>query len=135
MLAMTKDKRFVVVNEFRAGPKKTMLELPAGRLESEQDNPDERMRRELLEETGYTGILKKVGVMPTSPYSTKGIHCYYAKNCKKIAEQSLDHSEVIEVRLLSMTEMRKLLVKGTSFSCAPGLLAWEWMKKDGLLGR
>lgn len=133
VLAMTKEEKFIVVKEFRAGPQRVMLELPAGRLESEQDNPDERIQHEFREETGYTGDFKKVGVMPTSPYSTRFIHCYYAVNCMKAGSQKLDHSEFIEVLLLSKNEMRDLLMTGKSSSCAPGLLAWEWMKKDRLL--
>ena len=131
VLAQTSDGLFITVEEFRVGPEKIMRELPAGRFEHENDDPDERIRKELLEETGYTGNFKKIGVLPTSPYGTRFIHCYYALNCKKIAEQQLDGTEFIALHLLSKEDMRKLLIEGNSSSCAPGLLAWEVMKQDG----
>ncbi len=133
VLAMTTEGHFIVIKEFRAGPQEVLVELPAGRFEGHDDNPDERIKKELLEETGYSGKLKKVGVMPTSPYSTRHIHCYYATECVKVSEQKLDHSESIEVELVSPKEMKKILMTGASSSCAPGLLAWEWMKQDGIL--
>lgn len=133
VLAMTEEGQFVVVKEFRVGPGKIMTELPAGRLDDFETDSDKQIEQELLQETGYTGEFKKVGVMPTSPYSTRFIHCYYAVNCKKIAEQQLDETEFIEVELLSPEEMREVLIKGQSSSCAPGLLAWEWLKRDGHL--
>lgn len=133
VLPMTEDQRFICVQEFRVGPKAIMLELPAGRFEHRDDDPDDRIRRELLEETGYTGEFKKVGVLPTSPYGTRKIHVYYATHCKKIAEQQLGENEFISVHLLSKDEMREVLLSGKSSSSAPGLLAWEWMKQDGKL--
>lgn len=133
VLALTKEKKIIAVKEFRVGPQKEMLELPAGRFEGFDDNGDERIKSELLQETGYSGVFKKVGVMPTSPYSTRYIHCYYATDCEKVSEQDLDSTEFIDVELLSVDEMRSVLMNGQSSSCAPGLLAWEWMKKDGYL--
>jgi ADP-ribose pyrophosphatase len=133
VLAMTKDKQFVTVKEFRVGPGKIMIELPAGRLETPEGNPDEQIKQELLQETGYAGDFKKIGTMPTSPYSTRFIHCYYAVNCEKIAEQTLDKTEFIDVAILNLEEMEQVLSRGESSSCAPGLLAWEWLKKDGFM--
>jgi ADP-ribose pyrophosphatase len=133
VLALTKDRKFIAVKEFRVGPQKEMLELPAGRFEGFEDNANERIKSELLQETGYAGTFKKVGVMPTSPYSTRYIHCYYAIDCEKVSEQDLDSTEFIEVELLNISTMRSMLMNGESSSCAPGLLAWEMMKKDGYL--
>lgn len=133
VLARTKEGKFIVVREYRVGPQRKMVELPAGRLNGFKDNPDQQIKNELLQETGYTGEFTKVGKMPTSPYSTRYIHCYYAVNCTKVAEQELDKTEFIEVDLLDEEEMRKILMKGDSSSCAPGLLAWEWLKKDGFI--
>lgn len=132
VLAMTEDGKFIVSKEFRVGPGEEIMGLPAGRLDDFKDDPDEQIKLELLQETGYIGDFKKVGEMPTSPYSTRKIHCYYAVNCKKVAGQELDDSEFIEVNLLKKEEMRELLMSGQSSSAAPGLLAWEWMKRDGV---
>lgn len=133
VLAMTKAGKFVAVKEYRVGPEKSLIELPAGRLDDFKDNPDEQIKQELLQETGYIGEIKKIGALPASPYSSRIIHCYYAVDCEKVAEQNLDESEFIEVVLLEKDKMRDVLMKGESSSCSPGLLAWEWMKRDGFL--
>lgn len=133
VLARTTEGLFIAVKEFRVGPAESLYGLPAGRLDDFDSNPDEQVKRELLEETGYQGTLKKVGVMPTSPYSTRMIHCYYAIDCEKVSEQDLEPTEVIEVELLSAESMRQQLLSGKSSSAAPGLLAWEWMKQDGII--
>ncbi|MDZ4217164.1 MAG: NUDIX hydrolase, partial [Candidatus Gracilibacteria bacterium] len=91
-----------------------MVELPAGRFNNFEDDADRRIADELLEETGYTGTFKKVSKLPTSPYSTRYIHVYYATNCKKISEQKLDETEFIEVQLLSQEKMRGVLMSGES---------------------
>ena len=133
VLARTTEGKFIAVQEFRVGPEQVMTELPAGRLEGRSDNPDRRIKQELLEETGYLGVLKKVGVLPSSPYSNKWIHCYYAIDCKKVGLQRLDANEFIEVKLFSKEEMYEILISGKSSSCSPGLLAWEWMRRDATL--
>lgn len=133
VLALTQEGKFIVEKQYRIGPDKELYQLPAGRLENFDDNPDKRIHNELLEETGYEGELKKIGEMPTSPYSTRTIHCYYAVNCKKVADQQLDEGEVLSVEFLSKDEMYEVLMSGQSSSCAPGLLAWEWLKRDGHL--
>lgn len=133
VLAQTKEGLFIAIQEYRVGPDIILTELPAGRLEHERDNPDERIQKELLEETGYQGVFKKIAVLPTSPYSTRSIHCYYAVDCEKVSEQKLDSSEFIEVKLLPKDKMYHVLISGKSSSSAPGILAWEWMKKDGVL--
>ncbi len=133
VLAITKERQFILEEEFRVGSGKSVLQLPAGRLEGTDDDPDERIAKELLEETGYSGDLKKVAELPTSPYSTRKIHCYYATNCELDSEQGLDETEFISVKLMSQKETQEFLLKGKSSSCAPGILAWEWMKKDGIL--
>lgn len=133
VLAMTDDGEFVLEKEYRVGPGEVVLQLPAGRLEGKGDDPDARIKQELLEETGYTGDFKKVAELPTSPYSTRKIHCYYAINCFKTQEQELEATEFVEVQLVNEEELRSFFLKGQSSSCAPGIIAWEWMKQDGFL--
>lgn len=133
VLAMTKSNEFILEEEYRVGPGVLTLQLPAGRLEGKDDNPDERISKELIEETGYTGNFTKIAELPTSPYSTRKIHCYYATDCEKVSEQHLDETEFISVQLLDQEDLQAFLLAGKSSSCAPGILAWEWMKKNGVL--
>src|SRR3954452_15595007 len=52
VIALTPDRRVVLVRQFRAGSNADSLEPPGGLLEEGED-PREAGARELLEETGY----------------------------------------------------------------------------------
>lgn len=60
VLAVTPEAEVVLVQQFRPGPGRVLDELPGGYVE-----PDEEVltaaRRELLEETGYTGDVELAG--------------------------------------------------------------------------
>lgn len=46
------ERKILLVNQYRAGAKKNIFEIPAGLIE-ENENPLQSMFRELREETGY----------------------------------------------------------------------------------
>ena len=54
VIAITPDDRFVLVRQYRHGLGRTSFELCAGVCEK-GETPEESARRELFEETGYTG--------------------------------------------------------------------------------
>ena len=54
VIALTPDRRVVLVRQFRAGSDSDSLETPGGLLEPGED-PRAAGARELLEETGYAG--------------------------------------------------------------------------------
>jgi len=52
VLAITRDKTFVLVRQFRPAIEMFTLELPGGHVE-EGETPEQSARKELLEETGF----------------------------------------------------------------------------------
>lgn len=52
LLPLLDDGRICLIRNYRLSVDKTLIELPAGTLEPDED-PDVTARRELLEETGY----------------------------------------------------------------------------------
>lgn len=54
VVALTKQNEVILVQQYRHGCQKTLLELPSGSMEPFDKSPMEAVRRELLEETGYT---------------------------------------------------------------------------------
>jgi ADP-ribose pyrophosphatase len=67
------------------------------------------MKRELLEETGYTGDL---GKSMSCAYSTRIFHHFLARNCKKIQEPNLDDTEFVELIEKSIEDFKKQLDEG-----------------------
>ncbi|MDQ3946808.1 MAG: NUDIX hydrolase [Actinomycetota bacterium] len=70
----------VCVRQFRAAVRRNMLELPAGKLDVEGENPDAAMARELAEEIGRRpGRLVKLASFWNSPgFCTELTHVYLA---------------------------------------------------------
>lgn len=110
-LALTKDKKVILVKQFRQGPEEQLVDIPAGMIDK-NELPEDAMKRELLEETGYMGEIEFVAKKYIGSYSTSTAYIFFVRNCEKIAEQKLDESEFIEVELMDFEEFRKELIKG-----------------------
>lgn len=95
-MPIDQDGNVILCREFRPGPEEILLDLPAGSIHFNED-PIEGMKRELLEETGYKGEVEFINTTNVNPYSTQKRHTFLIRNCKKVAEQNLDHDEFIEV--------------------------------------
>ena len=110
IIAVTKDGQIVMERQYRHGLGKTCYEIPCGVIE-EGESPLEAARRELLEETGYAGGEWKawMTLSPNPATSTNLAHSFLAIGVEKVAEQSLDATEDIEVSLKSGDYVRELL--------------------------
>ena len=65
ILALTEERRVVLVRQYRPAIEQFTLELPAGLVDA-GESPAETARRELLEETGYlAGEIETIGEMST----------------------------------------------------------------------
>lgn len=113
VIAITKDGSFVMERQYRHGLGVYSTELPCGVMEKGED-PLEAAKRELLEETGYSGgKWSKLMALSPNPGSMNNLsHCYLATGVEKTAEQSLDENEELEVMLMSESEVRSLLENG-----------------------
>ncbi|GHT52043.1 hypothetical protein AGMMS49982_11270 [Bacteroidia bacterium] len=111
VIAITKDKQFVFVRQYRHGIGSVNFELCAGVCEKEDGAPLISAQRELLEETGYgKGEWEEFMCLSPNPSTqTNMTHCFLARNVEKIDEQNLEDSEDISVHLLSIAEVKKML--------------------------
>ena len=112
-LPVTKDNEVLLVVQPRVVREGVLVELPAGYIE-DNENPIESIKRELLEETGYTSNnIKHL----SSYYQDQGCsdaynYAYLALDCEKIKEQSLDKDEFIRYFLCDYSEALELVDRG-----------------------
>lgn len=125
VLPITADNKIILAKQFRPGPEKVLMELPGGG--SGDDTPIEAAKRELLEETGYTGDFQYVATPCECAYSTIKRHAFVATNCKKVQEQNLDDSEFIEIVEMTLPEFRKHLQTGQLSDVEIGYLGLDFL--------
>lgn len=112
VLPFTLDKKILVIKVFRPGPDKILMELPGG-FNDGGLTPEEAIKKELLEETGYTGDFKLVGKTYEDAYWTMYWYHFIATNCKKVQEPKQEFDEKgSEIVLLSIDEFKKHLKSG-----------------------
>jgi ADP-ribose pyrophosphatase len=109
-LAITEEGKAVLAKQYRHPIKETLFEIPGGFID-EGENPEEALRRELLEETGYEfSAVYPVGKISANPGVLQSItYLFLATGGKKVSGQSLDHHEEIEVHLLPVEEVKDML--------------------------
>ena len=95
----------VMVKQFRYAPRRTFLEVPAGKLDAVGEAPESVARRELEEETGFVAgtVLNLGSFYPCIGYSDEVIHLFLATNLTEGAMQ-LSDGEFIEVVRLPLVE-------------------------------
>lgn len=110
---VTDDGRIIMVEQFRKPIEKTIIELPAGKLDR-GEKPELCAARELREETGCTAEkLEKILVMnPTPAYSDETLHIYMATGLTQ-GESDPDEDEFISAKPYEIDEVLALIGNGT----------------------
>ena len=129
VIALTKDKKLILVEQYRKALERSIIEIPAGKIEPGEP-PEETALRELEEETGYTtDKLQYIQSFATSPgFADEIIHLYFAENIEKMEQpSSLDEDEFVELMSVSMEEMGELVSSKRVFD-AKTAFAYLWIK-------
>lgn len=106
IIAQREDGKILFVKQYRKALDKTILEIPAGRLEK-GEKPEETGLRELEEETGYTtDRLSFVTSFYTSPgFADEIIYLYQTDSLQKLSQAVAgDEDEFIELKALTLEE-------------------------------
>jgi ADP-ribose pyrophosphatase len=98
ILPITKEGKVVMVRHFKPGSELIVEELPGGQPDSEHEDPEEVIRRELKEETGYEA--REIISLGFAHYDSGSSHtkfyCFLAKGCEYKGGEEFDSTEEIE---------------------------------------
>lgn len=110
VIPLSDDNCLYLVRQYRAAVGKIMLELPAGKLDKEED-PLECAKRELKEETGIkANRIKKISEINTTPgFCDETLHMYLATELE-VGEAKLDNDEFLRVEKISIPKVLDMIV-------------------------
>ncbi len=110
ILAINHKNEVLVVEQYRYGAQTFLLELPAGKKESDED-PLLTAKRELLEETGFkASCWESFGLFYPSPaYLDEVIHFYIATNLEAKSQQ-LDEGEYLDTFFLPLAKLKQMIL-------------------------
>ncbi len=130
IIAITKDKKILLIEQFRIPLEKTIVEIPAGKLEKGED-PLECAKRELEEETGYKAItMKFITSFYTSPgFADELIHIYFTDEIE-VGEEKLDEDEFLSLMKVSLEEAEKY-IEEKKIHDAKTIFAIQYLKLKG----
>jgi ADP-ribose pyrophosphatase len=127
ILAFVDDDTILLERQFRYPKHRHFIELPAGKLERDEE-PLVTARRELIEECGFEASewWKIATLDPSIGYSTEVIHLYGARGLKHVGARldEGEHLETFEVKLADALEWVKAGVI-TDTKTTFGLLWWD----------
>ncbi|RIM66197.1 NUDIX hydrolase [Staphylococcus arlettae] len=110
--AITPNNKIILVKQFRKPIENTLLEIPAGKLELNEDRTS-AAQRELEEETGYIADdLQLITEMYGSPGFTNEKISIYCADKLRSGEMNLDDDEFVELHELTIEEATTKLQNG-----------------------
>ena len=109
-VAVTEEGSIIMVKQYRHAASIVSLEIPGGVIEDGEE-PENAIKRELLEETGYQfKTFELLSVVYANPSTANNLtYCYLATGGVKVQEQHLDEQEEIVVETYSVMEIKQLL--------------------------
>lgn len=107
------DGKIVMITQYRYPHDKVIIELPAGKLEKDED-PFLCAARELTEETGYSSDnITKLGKIFTTPgFCDEVLHFYLAQNLVEGDHAREEGEEGMEILELSIDEIEEKIRNG-----------------------
>ena len=129
IIPITSDGKMILVEQYRKALERSIIEIPAGKLEK-GEGPEHTARRELEEETGLgCNELIYLQSFATSPgFADEIIHVYVAKDLYKIEHKAeLDEDEFVSLMEVTLEEAEQM-VKEQKIYDVKTAFAVLWLK-------
>lgn len=112
IVPMLDKEHVVLVRQFRQSAGRTLLEIPAGGLEIDED-PADCARRELMEEIGYypNNLTEMFYSFLAPGYSTEKLHTFLAEDLVPRRAES-DSDEFLETVVAKLVDAIKMIDSG-----------------------
>ncbi|MBQ1988342.1 MAG: NUDIX hydrolase [Clostridia bacterium] len=111
--ALTEDNEVLMVRQFRYPYSEVVLEIPAGKRDSVDEDPFECGKRELKEETGADASnFIPLGELYPSPGYCGEIIWLYAASGLTFGEQHTDEDEFLEVEKIPLEKAVEMIMNG-----------------------
>lgn len=114
VIPVTENNEVVVERQYRYPLDRVILEIPAGKLDSPDEDRLSAIRRELREETGYSADeWTEIGDFHPAPaYCDEYITMYLARGLHR-GERHLDEDEFLDVCTVPLSELVEAVMAGT----------------------
>ena len=106
VIPVTENNEVIVERQYRYPLDRVILEIPAGKLDAPDEDRLSAIKRELMEETGYTADeWTEIGDFHPAPaYSDEYITMYLARGLHK-GERHLDDDEFLDVYTVPLKDL------------------------------
>lgn len=110
-IAITQENKMILVRQYRHAADIISLEVPGGVIDGDE-RPEDAVKRELLEETGYSFETSELiaTVYPNPATSTNRTFTYLLTGGIKTHEQHLDEHEFLTVEEYTLEEVKELVL-------------------------
>ncbi len=134
VIAITDEKKIILVEQYRKALERPLVEVPAGKLEPGEE-PSICAGRELEEETGYRpGKITHIQSFYTSPgFADELVHVFLAEQLEKVEEGLVaDEDEFVDLLEVTIEEAEQLVKESRVFD-AKTLWALQYVRLKALV--
>ena len=133
VVPLTDDNEIIFVRQYRYAQGRVMLEIPAGKLDSANEDHEEATRRELKEETGAEckELIYLGKMFPSPALLGEVIHMFFARGLI-LGESNPDEDEFIECERIPLKKLVDMACNNELFDAKTQIAAlrvWKMLNE------
>lgn len=135
VIPVTDDGYAVMERQYRYPVDEVLLEIPAGKLDSKDEDHEAAARRELEEETGYHAreLIPLGKFYPACAYSDETIWMYLAKGLTR-GSRHPDEDEFLDVELIPLKDLVRQVLAGEIPDAKTQIAILKAAAHEGVIG-